>query len=567
MKRFLSLILALMLVAAPLACENAEAASTFVPEEGKAAVLSTGDKAYALVDKSGTLRLHYFDYDETKFVYKNASVSRELMSGVKMIAGSGNKLMVLKQDGSVWGYKFNYGRDDVFGPVKIMDGIVKLAENGMYNFSVLSKDGVLSDIEPAFALMNGDPVLSDYRITQIDTNVSDVSADGCYIRDNEVRSVRGAQSQTEYVLEFYDGEKVWHYNGSYFVCTESGDLWSWGSNMNGQLGNGGQYDGTGNIKYVGRPSDGVLAYPITNSRPTKILSDVETMWFGDGEIRAIDSDGTVWQWGDGENIMVYVKTVSGTSYGVGEVEYPAGFPDSFGYKPRKVTPSEWTITLDLDKLRYSNDGSIKIRGNTDTGFTYLADWEKSDAAPEATASPTGFTDIRPGYYCEQPVIWAVQKGITTGTTATTFSPDDTCTQAQILTFLWRAAGSPRPDESDVVTFAGVKDQYYYKALLWALQSGLAEKIVPDDDCRRSDVVMYLWKLEGMPDTAVVSNFTDISGSDEYAEAVAWAVEEGITTGTSATTFSPNDTCTRGQIVTFLYRYFTRVDESADIVLS
>ncbi len=227
-----------------------------------------------------------------------------------------------------------------------------------------------------------------------------------------------------------------------------------------------------------------------------------------------------------------------------------------------------TLRVFLQPLLFVNYTWIK--GNSDSDFSYLTTWTGTPGSTVSTSevydSPTGFTDIRPGYYCEEPVIWAVNNGITTGTTATTFSPDDTCTQAQILTFLWRAAGSPRPSEEDVITFAGVKDQYYYKALLWALQSELAEKIIPEDDCLRSDVVTYLWKLAGKP-SAGHSSFSDVSEFDDYAEAVAWAVEEGITTGTSATTFSPNDTCTRGQIVTFLYRYFTRISEPADIVLS
>ncbi len=182
-----------------------------------------------------------------------------------------------------------------------------------------------------------------------------------------------------------------------------------------------------------------------------------------------------------------------------------------------------------------------------------------DNIPEAaqTAAAPAFKDVKAGeYYCE-PVAWAVDAGITTGTTATTFSPNETCTQAQILTFLWRAAGEPQATVSNPYTNAAVADgQYFYTPLLWAWEKGMVSDAAfnPNADCRRSDVVTYLWKLADKP-LAAAANFTDVADGADYAEAVAWAVEKGVTTGTTATTFGPTETCTRGQIVTFLWRYF------------
>lgn len=566
MKKFLSLLLALLLVVIPLRGVTAQAASTFVPREGSVAVLSSFGTIYAAVDQSGELWVYYLDVNEPG----NVSLSKCLTSGVSMIAGGNSTLMVLKQDGALWTYKFN--DNEILGPLKLMDGIAKVVENGYYNHFVLGADGTCSNIELAYTYVSTEPVSADYEITLIDTGVADIYSGGIYIKGNEVRNVYNGQSTLDKTLDFSNGKRIWCYNGSCFVATDDGTLWSWGRNVRGQLGNGGQYDSAGSIMYIGEFEDGVMAYPVTNSQPTEILSNVESMWFGDGCIRAVDSSGTVWQWGDGENIMTYVQKVSDRNYTHGELIYPDGYPNSFGYIPREVTPEEWIITTSLyDDIRFGSDGSLwgKLY-SSDENFICISGSVTSASGivstPEVYDSPTGFTDIRPGYYCEEAVIWAVANGITTGTTTTTFSPDDTCTQGQILTFLWRAAGCPSPDESNVIPFEGSSAQFYYQAVQWALQSGLAERVSAEQECRRSDVVTYLWKLAGCPQ-AEYSGFTDVNAQDSYATAVAWAVDNGITTGTSATTFSPADTCTRGQIVTFLYRYFTAAEEEAYVELA
>jgi len=164
-----------------------------------------------------------------------------------------------------------------------------------------------------------------------------------------------------------------------------------------------------------------------------------------------------------------------------------------------------------------------------------------------------FDDVQSNAYYSDGVQWAVKYGITSGTSATTFSPNQTCTVAQIITFLWRAKGYPTPIGDG---FSNVsKNDYYYEAATWAKGYGLidGDQFTPNAPCTRSMVVTYLWKMNGMLSVAPNSNFTDVPANADYAQAVAWAVEKGITSGTSATTFSPDTTCTRGQIVTFLYR--------------
>lgn len=183
----------------------------------------------------------------------------------------------------------------------------------------------------------------------------------------------------------------------------------------------------------------------------------------------------------------------------------------------------------------------------------------STAEPEEPDTPAiSFTDVVAGSWCYEPVCWAVQQEITLGTGNGQFSPARTCSQAQILTFLWRAAGQPEVESggNPYNNTAVTSGQYYYKALIWAWDNGIVQdaELDPGAPCKRSDVVTYLWKLAQQP-AADAAAFTDVPTDAVYADAVAWAVETGITKGTGTSTFSPEMTCNRGQIVTFLYRYF------------
>ena len=154
--------------------------------------------------------------------------------------------------------------------------------------------------------------------------------------------------------------------------------------------------------------------------------------------------------------------------------------------------------------------------------------------------------------------WAVLNEITNGTTKTTFSPNKTCTRAEAVTFLWRAAGCPEVEDVDNPFKDVTLDTWYAKAVLWAVSEGItngtsADTFSPDDTCIRGQIVTFLWRMQGEPEAAKASSFADVSAKDYYAPAVDWAVEEGITNGVSATLFAPKDDCTRAHIVTFLFR--------------
>ena len=228
-----------------------------------------------------------------------------------------------------------------------------------------------------------------------------------------------------------------------------------------------------------------------------------------------------------------------------------------------------TLTVDPDKgyvldtltVLDGKDKEIKLtEKNGKYTFTMPASKVTVEAMFKAEQS-TGknpFTDVPAGSYYEDAVIWAVDKGITTGTSATTFNPNGICTRAQAVTFLWRAAGSPEP-ETRAMPFTDVPaGSYYYDAVLWAVENGITKgtsdtTFSPDATCSRAQIVAFLWRSEKSPAAGTANPFADVKSTAYYADAVLWAVENDITKGTTNTTFSPDADCTRAQIVTFLWR--------------
>ena len=174
-----------------------------------------------------------------------------------------------------------------------------------------------------------------------------------------------------------------------------------------------------------------------------------------------------------------------------------------------------------------------------------------------------FIDVKTTDYFYNSVKWAVNKGVTTGTSSTTFSPYNPCKRAEIVTFLWRAAGSPEPTitRNPFRDVNAVTHSSYYKAILWASQKGItsgtsATAFSPDQVCTRAQIVTFLYRYAGQPSGYYSNPFKDVGATSEasYYNAILWAVGKGITTGTSATTFSPYASCNRAEAVTFLYRY-------------
>lgn len=193
--------------------------------------------------------------------------------------------------------------------------------------------------------------------------------------------------------------------------------------------------------------------------------------------------------------------------------------------------------------------SLRFPVKSETAYEYLG-----HDRPQPT-----FRDVPRDSYCYDAVEWAVAGSVTTGTSASTFTPGQSCTRAQAVTFLWRAAGSPAPVNTQM-PFTDVGNDYYRDAVLWAVENGIttgtsATTFSPARTCSRGQIVSFLWRFAQSPEVEGGNMpFTDVKEDSYYRTAVQWAVENDITTGVSATAFAPEQNCNRGQIVTFLYRH-------------
>ena len=228
-----------------------------------------------------------------------------------------------------------------------------------------------------------------------------------------------------------------------------------------------------------------------------------------------------------------------------------------------VTP-DTGYTLETLTVTTASGKEVELTNKGDGKYTFKMPGSK--VAVKATFMDDNtmlnfFVDVSVDAYYYNAVLWAAENGITSGTTATTFSPDNLCTRAQMATFLWRAAGSPNPVGSANPFVDVPADAYYAKAVQWAYEKGItggtsATTFSPDQTCTRAQMATFLWRSAGSPATLNTTNpFSDVSANAYYATAVQWAYDNGITSGTNATAFSPNASCTRAQMVTFLYRCF------------
>ena len=283
--------------------------------------------------------------------------------------------------------------------------------------------------------------------------------------------------------------------------------------------------------------------------------------------------------GRSDILTANVKTSSGSSSGGGSgssaktyaVTTPAVENGSVSVSTKSAAQGSTvtiTVTPDsgyaLDRLTVTDakGAAVAVTALGDGKYTFTMPAAQvtvqASFALSAPATVGGFTDVAANAYYADAVAWAVEQGVTSGMTATTFAPNADCTRAQMVTFLWRAAGSPKA-ESSTTSFTDVDaGAYYYDAVLWAVEKGIttgttATTFDPDAVVSRGQTVTFLYRAAGAPAVTGNGTFTDVPVDAYYADAVAWAVEKGITNGTTATTFDPNGACTRAQIVTFLYR--------------
>ena len=248
-----------------------------------------------------------------------------------------------------------------------------------------------------------------------------------------------------------------------------------------------------------------------------------------------------------------IKTTAGAGGSIspsGSVSVREGRDQTFTITPDK------SYAVSNVKIDGKSIGAVKSYTFENVSRTHTIEviFMKANGNPQTGV----FVDVATGSYYEDAVDWAVENGITKGTDDTHFSPDGICTRAQAVTFLWRAAGSPKP-ETRTMPFADVPaGSYYYDAVLWAVENGIAKgtsdtTFSPNMTCTRAQIVAFLWRSEKSPAAGTANPFADVKSAAYYADAVLWAVKENITRGTTNTTFSPDADCTRAQIVTFLWR--------------
>ena len=325
------------------------------------------------------------------------------------------------------------------------------------------------------------------------------------------------------------------------------------------------------------------------SAPITITIDISGLGFLPERVKATHSDGTV----EYPNLTIAGNIASfsinrfSTFELLGAVPTPAPAPSSSGGSATVSTvgateAKNGTVSASANNATAGSTVTINVKPDagykvstvkvvtksgkevevkeTDGTYTFVMPSEEVEISAEFVEAEAEqvFADVPTTAYYADAVEWAVEKGITTGTTETTFSPNNSCTRAQMVTFLWRAAGSPKTDISTAFTDVD-GDEYYAQAIAWALDNRITNGkgkglFDPNGTITRAESITLLYRFaKGAAGANVRSGFTDVDAYAYYFNAVDWAVNNGITNGTTETTFSPNADCVRAQIVTFLYR--------------
>ncbi len=282
---------------------------------------------------------------------------------------------------------------------------------------------------------------------------------------------------------------------------------------------------------------------------------------------ALLSQQTVYRFRPTENTSLTARFQSGTSaadFGLSETEIAISSGES--YQLTMINAETGTPAAPSGTVTWTSSNRDVVRVNSNGTVTAVAvgaatihvQSENGDLNADCRVNVL-FEDVADSSaYYYHPVYWAAGKGVTSGTSPTTFSPGRDCTRGQIVTFLWKAMGSPEPNSAEN-PFTDVKEgDYFYKPVLWAKENGItsgtsATTFSPGKPCTRGQIVTFLWIAKGRPEPVLTENpFTDVKTEDYFFKPVLWAKENGITSGTSDTTFSPSRTCTRAQAMTFLW---------------
>lgn len=260
-----------------------------------------------------------------------------------------------------------------------------------------------------------------------------------------------------------------------------------------------------------------------------------------------------------------------TGMGVGQFPAPSGFSSSGSTEIKTGSTAANTNSSTgknepaaIKDLTAGTGTGADVNTGTDSMTFSVTISDPTVSEPSAPSMPSAssqdfrFTDVMSDKYYYESVVWAEKTGVTAGIAGNTLGPNGNCPRGQVVEFIWRALGATEPDSSNNPFTDVSASNSYYKAVLWAYEKGITTgtsdtEFSPNATCTRAQVMTFLWRAKDQPAGSGTNPFTDVENSAYYVKAVCWAVEKGITTGTSATTFSPKDLCTRAQILTFLYR--------------
>lgn len=495
-------------------------------------------------------------------------------------ATPGNVLLIIKENGDLytWGdntcYQLGKGyyeaSQDFYEPYFVMSHVVDAATND-HACAAVTESGDLYFWGHNITWGHGNDITELYESpTKILTGVKSVEMGSCNVvalkNDGSVwmmgSTYRGAMAVenntaqgtlVNLMTKIMDG-CIDIAAGAYFTMAlkADGTLYGWGNNDYGVLN---------------------IHWNLTNcvTTPTVIATGVRSVEAGNHNAYFIKSDNSLWVTGDGQkgqrgqgNEMSYFDTVSNTT-------------KRYHYYPEQVDTDVRSVSAGTSHMLYlKNDGTMWGCGFDDEYQMGRGDvwgeelptyghsaycWRPVQCGLSYGAYAgrfgSGFRDVASNAYYYDPVQWAVDRGVTNGTSDTSFSPDQTCTRAQIITFLYRAAGEPKAEYLHPI-WDVTADQYYFNAVMWAAENGIIPSMgnfEPNAPCTRAMAMEFMWGYADHCEVESRVSFTDVPADASYAGAVKWAVYMGITTGTTNTTFSPEQICTRGQIVTFLYRLF------------
>lgn len=493
-------------------------------------LLALGDNQYGELGNGTKNRLSQF----TKIMDDVEHV--EIVEGEPSFVGNEDSspkcTYVIKKDGSLWcwgdgDHGINLSSSGkTITPVKVMDNIKFIGDNSGTGYVVTNNDElyIWGNLPHYFEGARA------YIYSGVWANTPNQWYTGtpCYVT-NDVKSV--------YTMG---------YDFPLFYLKNNGDLYMEGNDVNNVIDSFNNSD-----------TYGTLIYKVMSN--VKKIQPSEAGTLASFNLIIFGNDGNTYMFDATQRDTAVEALKSPTLINESSIDSVTDSDYGFGMGTHttlitKTDGTVWGTGLDLD----GHGLRLMGKGNQENGkYVKLFDGARTSSyVPKETVG--GLSDVFDTDYYADAVVWAVDNNITSGTGGNTFSPKSTCSRAQAVTFLWRAAGSPEPE--DVATpFKDVPSgSYYQKAVSWALENDItsgtgADTFSPDAVCDRAQIVTYLYRSAGAPEVTESSSFNDVGAGAYYADAVDWAVSKGITTGTDKGSFSPSAQCTRAQIVTFLYR--------------